>query len=366
MRAFVRVEMHVGSPEDTLELCDKIIEKDTADGVNSSLTGVIDMTTYGSQVTLAKTKRHEALNKERDSLKSYELAANKSGFGKGGIKAADKTVKWYVKQIKKLLLVIHDGEEETLNEYGFTVIITTTGARRNIKIQLPRKPEDMVKLGEDILEQHDTLAAASPLTPALVDMAAFDTLVTDTATLLHDWEVLGGQVQALRNEALVIIGYGMAQTSDTPGTIYNFNCKIRDRLLQKFETIEENLSDFGFEVVKSEHSMGRKKGKKVIYFTEGDVPSPGQTPINIDSPAVLPTHTGIITSTGGPIRIYASETDNGFPGPTTVFFDIQPGTPFTKGIGDLIAQLGLDETKPFLMAQNIGMTLAHYTMTVVA
>lgn len=205
--------MPVGLPKETLELCDKIIEKDTADGVNSSLSGVIDMTAFAGLVTPAENKRNEADQKDSLALSKYQLATRKSGLDTGQNKDTENTINWFAHQIKGILLVVHKGDEEALTGYGYSVVITSTGARRNIKIELPRKPEDMIQLGKDIMEEHTNLGLASPLTAALVDMTAFGNLVTDADTLLHNWELLRGQVLTLHNEALVIIGYGAGQTS---------------------------------------------------------------------------------------------------------------------------------------------------------
>ena len=125
-----RVKIPVDKPEETLDLSDQIIEKDTADGVDSSLAGVIDMAAFALKVTDAKAKRKEADKKSGTAQKKYELASNKCGYGKGEQKGDKNTVVWFVRQVRDLLLVIHDGNEETLSEYGFNVVITNTGARK--------------------------------------------------------------------------------------------------------------------------------------------------------------------------------------------------------------------------------------------
>ncbi len=262
MGKYIKVELFIRQPKETLELCDKIVAKDTLDGAGSSLTGVIDMTAYAAKVSSAKTLRSEADSKDRTALRKYEDIETACGVRKGQNKDTENTILWYVRQIKKLLTVIHKGSEEALNEYGFDVIVTQTGARRNVKIELPKEPQPVIELGEAIVAQHTLLGAGSPLTPALVDMAAFTTLVTGARTLLTDWTTLRGQVQSKNNEALNIIGYAEGQTSSTDGTIYFDNGKIRNRLLQKFMGTEEALSEWGFDVVISERSTGRKKGIK--------------------------------------------------------------------------------------------------------
>ena len=264
MAKYVRVDIPVDKPEDTLKLCDKIIVKDTLDGAASSLTGVIYMTAFGTKVTDAKAKRAEAETKEAEALDKYQKAEIKAGLAIGQNKDTPETINWYVRQVKDLLLVIHKGNEEAMNAYGFEVIITQTGARKNIRITLPDKPEDMIELGGEIVAQHTLLGAGSPLTAALVDMIAFGTLVTDANTLLGEWSVLRGNIQALNSEALNIIGYGAGQTSSTAGTLYNILGSIRIRLLQKFQGNEEALNNWGFTVKTTQSTTGRKKDTQKI------------------------------------------------------------------------------------------------------
>jgi hypothetical protein len=59
-------------------------------------------------------------------------------------------------------------------------------------------------------------------------------------------------------QAINILGYGEGQTSLTEGTVYFFNCSIRDFLLNKFEGTEEQLSEWGFDVVISSARVGKK------------------------------------------------------------------------------------------------------------
>ncbi len=249
MAKTVRVEMHIDSPHHTLHLCDRIIEKNTADGVNSSLSPPIDMTAYAAKVTDAKAKRKDAEKKDETAQKKFQQVKLKCGLAENQNSETKDTIGWFVRQIKNLLLLVHDNNEEALSEYGFNVVITQTGARKNVRIDIPEAPHEMVELGEAIVEEHTALGVNSPLTAALVDMAAFETLVTDTATLRHDSEVLRGESESLFNQALVIIGYAEGQTIDTAGTIYHENGRIRNRLLQKFDGQEKALEEFGFDVV---------------------------------------------------------------------------------------------------------------------
>ncbi len=268
MAKFVKVKLPVDRPDETLHLCDRIIAKHTLDGAGSALAGVIDMTAFGLLVTDAKTKRSNAELKEGEANDKYDAANNKAGLAAGQNRDTKDTIQWYVRQAKDILLVKHNGTEEALNPYGFTVIISTTGARKNIKIELPVNLLPMLEMGEAIVAHHTLLGAGSPLTAALIDMAAFGTLVTDTRTLYDAWELLRDDIQTLNNDSLTTLGYAPGQTISTIGTIYNELGKIRTRLLQNHQGREEALSNWGFNVIMKDSK--KKAGKPSISGTVTD------------------------------------------------------------------------------------------------
>jgi hypothetical protein len=278
MAKYVKTELPVRQPETTLHLCDRINIKHTADGIASALQDVIDMVVFGNLVNDVKDKRLNAELKDGQALDKYDKANHNAGLAAGQNKDTDKTIAWFARQVKDILLVKHSGNEEALNSYGFPVIISTTGARKNIKIELPEELKEMIELGEAIVAHHTFLGVASPLTAALVDMAAFETLVGDARTLYNEWEVLRGEIEALNNDAITTLGYGAGQTISTTGTVYHELGKIRRRLLQKHHGKEEALSNWGFKVKITESTTGRKKGSKAISIkgkvTDSETDSP--------------------------------------------------------------------------------------------
>ena len=100
-------------------------------------------------------------------------------------------------------------------------------------------------------------------------------------------------------------------------------------------------------------------GTAVIEGTLGISPAfANATPTNINGTPL--THVTIVT-TAEPIRIFASATLSGIPGP--VFFDVLPGAPVTK-LGTQFAQeLGFDDSKPFLIVLNMGPNPTNYKFT---
>ena len=288
MAKYVKIELPVRQPDPTLHLCDRIIAKHTLDGAGSPLTGVIDMAAFGLLVTDAKTKRSSAEVKNDLAFDKYDAANNKAGLAAGQNRDTKDTIQWYVRQVKDLLLIKHNGTEEALNPYGFNVIITTSGARKNIKIELPIQLKEMIEMGEAIIAHHTFLGVGSPLTVALIDMAAFGTLVTDARTIYDEWEILRGEVQALNNDVINTLGYGAGQTISTIGTIYNEVGKIRTRLVQKHQGREEALSNWGFTVIVSEKQTGKKKGNPDFSITGTITNSETDEPISDALVLVLP------------------------------------------------------------------------------
>jgi hypothetical protein len=256
MAKSVRITLPVNQPKESLELSDAIIKKDTAEGMSSSLAGVVDVADFTAKVSLAKSKRATAADKEVEAQSKYGHIKTNSGLAENQNEDTKEVILWYVRQVRDILSVIYSGTEEDLGPFGFNVVITTSGGRKHVRIDIPEQPKEAVELAEAIVAHHTFLAGASPLTAPLIDMVAFGTLTSDTRTLLDDWTDLRGETQSLNNEALTIIGYGAGQKITSEGTIYNYFGKIRKRLLQKFKGTEEDLSLWGFKVV---ISKGRKK-----------------------------------------------------------------------------------------------------------
>jgi hypothetical protein len=139
---------------------------------------------------------------------------------------------------------------EELSNWGFEVVITQTGGRRNVAITVPvDTPENLIKLCTSISDKHIADGVGSILNNSEVDMAIFTTVLGNAATFLNNSTEQSAIRQSNNNQADNIIGYAEGQTSDTPGTLYYDITGIRDRLLNKYAGTEEMLSEYGFKVV---------------------------------------------------------------------------------------------------------------------
>jgi hypothetical protein len=273
-------------------------------------------------------------------------------------------VQWFVGQAQKILVVKNRGNEEALSAFGFHVVVTFSGGRRFVRIERPESPEDMVELGRHIVDQHLLLAGASPLVSDDIDMDAFEDLVEETETMYASWETLRGEVQALHQEALNIIGYGPGQTIETEGTLYNVNRNLRDRLLQKYQGNEEQLSNWSMKVVVTTKKTGRKKGAPlsglVILIVE--VPmgffkqvNPGDFDFEASTPLT-------VLASGSSGSLYAAALPTSPPGPGAMQ-SVNDGTPYNTTVGALTTALGMGPALPLLMVQNTGTTSGVYRFT---
>ena len=360
MAKFVRVNMPVNRPQDTLLLGKEIKDRNTLMGVNSPLIGFVDMVVFGNKLTNANTLQKNG-NKAQDDAQTYFLMCSKTcGLAKGQNKDSEGTLYFNVVQIRDILLLKNRGTEETLSTYGFNVVISQTGARRNIRVDMPTKPQSMIELAEAIIEQHIALGVNSPLIPALIDMTAFEALTADARDLLGKWTTANEDAQTYHNQALVILGYAAGQSSDTENTLYYFLCIIRDRLLQKYQTIEESLSQWGFEVIISTATTGHKKGSQVIVQGEIIV----GVVVNIDLSGlqgISPQTKVKLENPGTSVnRYYFSATVNGIAIGT--FTDVNPGQSITK----TFAELGASEMFSFFNVQNVGGVPGNWRVVILA
>ncbi|MES2620800.1 MAG: hypothetical protein V4615_08105 [Bacteroidota bacterium] len=360
MAKFVRVDIPVDKPDASIKAAKKAFKKHTNLGANSPMTGWVDMALFNNRTLEIETLRTTAEEKSDEAQAVYDQAKTLCGINKGQGKQTKGTMYWFVLQIRDVLKNKNRGVEENLQMWGFNVVTSQTGARKNIRIDIPDdKPENLLELGEDIAERHTTLGLASPLIDN-VDMAVFEPMVTDARALVDNWDTLKGESQSIHNQAMVKMGYAAGQNSQTPNTMYFDFMSIRDRLLQNYMGTEEMLSEWGFNVVISEHSVGKKKGSSNPTVREGDLTSPGITNVIITG-LLIAAATGLfLEAAGSGIRFYFTNVPGMPPGPSTMFIDVPPGQWVQVNAG----QIGFSGVNIYLTAQNVGMTPGHYIITI--
>ena len=257
MVRFIKVVLPIDKPEATLKLCKKASDKHIALGAGSPLNGFLDMVDFEAKRASAATLQTNGDTSSDDSQALYGQAKKLCGITQGQNKQTEGTLYWYVLQIRDVLLIKNRMEEENLSQWGFNVVVSQTGGRRNVRVDIPDKtPEPLATLAAAINAKHVALGVASPLNGTGLDMTAFGTKADAAVLLVQNWEDARADMQAFHGQARTLLGYSEGQTSETEGTLYYDLITIRDRLLQVNQDEEENLSQWGFEVVVTGHSTG--------------------------------------------------------------------------------------------------------------
>ncbi len=359
MERFIRVDLPVDSPEDTFKLCKKIAARHTALGAGSPLTGFVDMVAFATNHTNAASLYEQGDNNRETAQAKRGQALKKCGIAKGQNKSSVDTLYWYVLQVRDILLVKNRNEEDNLEEWGFTVVISQTGARRNVRVDIPDDTADeLTSLAEEIIEKHTALGAGSPLT-GNVDITDFETKTTDSRTLVDEAEAADADAQALHGQALNLLGYADGQTSDTEGTLYYDIINIRDRLLQVYQGEEDNMEPWGFKVIIGGSTTGGSGAGSSAVF-EGDVPGSAVQHIALGDINPSPASTVVFDITGSTLRFYASPNAGDPPG--GIFYERAPGTT-TISINEFSTLLGFNSINNKLNVQNQGVSVGHYKLT---
>ena len=124
-------------------------------------------------------------------------------------------------------------------------------ARRTVRVEIPvSKPDEFSKLLKNIVERHKQLGDKSPLKNfPKVDMGKYDNKRKDADTDRSESEKLREASEAKMQQARQKYGTDKGQTSNTPETLYNNTVLIKEFLLALNPGTEENLSEWGFNVV---------------------------------------------------------------------------------------------------------------------
>ena len=124
-------------------------------------------------------------------------------------------------------------------------------SRKNVRVEIPRNADDLLKLAAKIIAKHLTDGSTSPL---VGDMAGFadKTSEADNAnTLYHDHKWKGEAEMERRDLAL---GLSKTQKSTDKGSILYMVTSVRDSLLGKFRGEEHQMGAWGFTVDTSHRS----------------------------------------------------------------------------------------------------------------
>ncbi|MEO6883661.1 MAG: hypothetical protein ABI199_06530 [Bacteroidia bacterium] len=134
--------------------------------------------------------------------------------------------------------------------------------KRTVRVKVPsHRPGDLLRLAQRILEKSTTDGVGCPIAPA--DLANIQSL-TDSAVIARNHSIelreeSEGEMQVARSA----MGIEKGQTNSTPNTINYLIAKIRDVLMVTYRGREEQLSQYGFNVVVNAYVPKSKENKSI-------------------------------------------------------------------------------------------------------
>lgn len=179
--------------------------------------------------------------------------------------------------------------------------------------------------------------------------------LTDYQTLQSDVETLNIQQELAKKL--------VPENTDAATVIRNDCYVFIDRLVELKDLVYDGDKQKKHEwAVRTNLNQIRGGGASgYTLVKEADVLSPGTDSVDISdvNGTAASTVEGVIQ---GNLRFFASATENGFPEPSSVLYDLN-NTTFSKSLEEFGELVGLSEARPFLRVQNIGMSTAHYKLT---
>ncbi len=130
-------------------------------------------------------------------------------------------------------------------------------ARKNVKVIIPRNPDRLIELGEQILAKHDADPASSPLAGLnIAEFAAKVALAKERHAMAKKLRKDAETATEDRDHAL---GHKKDQSTTTEGTVLNYVTRSRHILMGVYKGKEQHLGNFGFEVNQSTNSARTKR-----------------------------------------------------------------------------------------------------------
>jgi len=129
----VRVELPINRFDKFLKLCGKITKKYESFGGSTSPLDVVDMATFKTQTLAALAKLEQARDFHEVAEGETQRAYTKIGIYKGQTSRTKDTLYYQLDVFRGILLKKFKTDEEQLEQWGFTIVITETLLHRNSK-----------------------------------------------------------------------------------------------------------------------------------------------------------------------------------------------------------------------------------------
>lgn len=243
----IEIDIPRNKPDDLMHLGENILLKHNALEGDSPLDAA-KMTAMGGLITQARAKKKEAGGKHASGEKINEQMRNTLGIDKGQNKRTKGTPYRHILGMRDDLLYANKENEQALEEYGYTVVISIVNGARRIKVNIPRtSPDKLMHLGEAIIAKHNAPGSDSPLDDE--EVGELETRVIAARLLEQQAKDLHEEGENLNEQADTLLGIAKGQSLQTKGTVYYLIDDVRDKLLLVHEDNEEALSEYGFKVV---------------------------------------------------------------------------------------------------------------------
>lgn len=125
----VEVNLFSDSPESFIQLCQDIVDRHTALGVNSPLTGKIDMIVFENTTNEANTAFKEAGELRGIKETKHAQATAEAGYAPGQTSETPGTGYNHLCNMRDLLLAAYSNVPEELTLWGFKVVVTATAIK---------------------------------------------------------------------------------------------------------------------------------------------------------------------------------------------------------------------------------------------
>ena len=134
-------------------------------------------------------------------------------------------------------------------------------ARKTVRVDIPTgSPDELIKLGQDILAKHEKDGASSPLSDSkMTKLAAALAIAVPQNQAAKDADKVAQTARQTRDYAMGIADGQNAKIVDTGLNLITY---ARDQLLLSNEGTEEALEGFGFNVVVGSARMPQRAVKK--------------------------------------------------------------------------------------------------------
>jgi hypothetical protein len=134
-------------------------------------------------------------------------------------------------------------------------------SKTSVKIEISeRKPDELTKLGDNVLKRHLELGADSPLNG--LNMTTFADKLNDGIAKRAEAKRLHEQAELLNQQAGLSLGLDRSQNAKSQGTVYSTLTSARDILLGLNRGQERKLAEWGFEVVISDVTKSKPTNPK--------------------------------------------------------------------------------------------------------